>query len=61
VKVEIDKGMQQAQGPDMTMNKEDRAKTSSKTPPSGQPSMDPEEPITTEEGLAEKQTEEGKL
>ena len=34
VKTEVDKAMQEAQGPDMTMIQEDEAETSSKPPPS---------------------------
>jgi hypothetical protein len=61
VKVEMDSGMQEAQGPDMTLNEDNRAETSSRPAPSRQTSTVPKEPVATEEGLAAKQPEEGKL
>jgi hypothetical protein len=60
VKVEMYSGMQEAQGPDMTLNEDDRAETSSRPAPSGPTSTVLEEPITTE-GLVAKQPKEGKL
>jgi hypothetical protein len=61
VKVEMDSGMQEAQGPDITLKEDIWAETSSRLAPSGPTSMVPEEPVTTDEGLAAKQPEEGKL
>jgi hypothetical protein len=61
VKVEMDSGMQEAQGLDMTLDEDDHAETSSRPAPSGPTSTFPEEPVTTEEGLAVNQPEEGKL
>jgi hypothetical protein len=61
VKWEIDEGMQEAQGPDMALNEDDREETSSKPTPSKQTSTVPKEPTTTIVGLARKQAEEGKL
>jgi hypothetical protein len=61
VKMEINEGMQEVQGPDMTMSKRDEEKTSSKPPLIRQISTVPEEPVTTAKGLAGKESEEGKL
>ena len=61
VKVELEEGKQEAQGPDTTMSKKEQEETSSKPSPSGQTSKIPEEPSTTAEGLAGKELEEGKL
>jgi hypothetical protein len=61
VKVEMDSGMQEAQGPDMTLDEDTRVETSSRPAPSGPTTTVPEEPATTVEGLAAKQPEEGKL
>ena len=61
VKVELEEGKQEAQGPDTMMSKKEQEETSSKPSPSGQTSKIPEEPSTTAEGLAGKELEEGKL
>jgi hypothetical protein len=61
IKVELEDGKQEAQGPDMTMSKKEQEETSSKPSPNGQTSKIPEEPSTTVEGLAGKELEEGKL
>jgi hypothetical protein len=61
VKVEMDSGMQEAQGPDMTLDEDDQAETSSRPTPPRPMSTVSEEPVTTEEGLATKKPKEGKL
>jgi hypothetical protein len=45
VKVEMDSGMKEAQGPDMTQDADDQAETSSRPTPPGPPSTVPEEPV----------------
>jgi hypothetical protein len=52
VKVELEEGKQEAQGPDTTMSKKEQEETSSKPSPSKQTSKIPEEPSTIAEGLA---------
>jgi hypothetical protein len=61
VKVEVDSGMQEAQGPDMTLKEDIRAETSTKPAPSGPTTTASAEPATTMEGIATKHPEEGKL
>jgi hypothetical protein len=61
VKVEIEEGMQEAQGPDTTMSEKDQEETSSKPSPTGQTLKTSEKPISIAEGLAGKELEKGKL
>jgi hypothetical protein len=61
VKTEVDKAMQEAQGPDMIMTHEDKAETSSKPPPTKQSLTVPENATTTSGELAGIQPGEVKL
>ena len=56
IKVELEGGEQEAQGPDTTMMEEGQKETSDKPLP-----KIPEDPSATMEVLAEKEPEEGKL
>jgi hypothetical protein len=51
VKVEMDSGMQEAHGPDITLDEDDQMETSSRPAPPKPMSTVPEKPVTTEEGL----------
>jgi hypothetical protein len=61
VKVEMDSGMQEAQGPEMTLKEDIWAEMSTRPAPSGPMSTASREPATMAEGLATKDQEEGKL
>jgi hypothetical protein len=45
VMVEMDSGMEEAKGPDMTLDEDDQAETSSRPAPPGPTSTVPEEPV----------------
>jgi hypothetical protein len=61
IKVEMDLGMHEAQGSDMTLKKDMWAETSTRPTLSGPTSTASEEPIIVVERLATKHPEEGKL